>query len=58
MGQLEEEDDDLQRVIVEKNMHTFGRVVVGIVAGLKALAWQGLLATCPQVPGMLSDEHI
>ena len=49
LGQLEEEDDDLQRVTVEKNMHTFGRIVVAIVAGLKALSWQGLLATCPQV---------
>ncbi|CAM9393900.1 unnamed protein product [Ectocarpus fasciculatus] len=48
LSQLEEEDDDLQRVIVEKNMHTFGRIVVGIAAGLKALSWQGLLATFPQ----------
>eukprot|EP00903_Cladosiphon_okamuranus_P016208 g14956.t1 len=48
LGQLEEEDDDRQRVIVEENMHTFGRIVVGVVAGLKALSWQGLLATCPQ----------
>ncbi|CAN0238541.1 unnamed protein product, partial [Ectocarpus sp. 13 AM-2016] len=48
LGQLEEEDDDLQRVIVERNMHTFGRIVVGIAAGLKALSWQGLLATFPQ----------
>ncbi|CAM9199784.1 unnamed protein product [Scytosiphon promiscuus] len=48
LSQLEEEDDDLQRVIVEKNMHTFGRIIVGIVAGLKALSWQGLLATSPQ----------
>ncbi|CAB1117800.1 unnamed protein product [Ectocarpus sp. CCAP 1310/34] len=49
LSRLEEEDDDLQRVIVERNMHTFGRIVVGIVAGLKALSWQGLLATFPQV---------
>eukprot|EP00752_Nemacystus_decipiens_P009234 g8248.t1 len=49
LSQVEEEDDDLQRVIVEKNMHRFGRIIVGIVAGLKALSWQGLLATCPQV---------
>ncbi|CAM9584892.1 unnamed protein product, partial [Ectocarpus sp. 8 AP-2014] len=48
LSQLEEEDDDLQRVIVERNMHTFGRIVVGIAAGLKALSWQGLLATFPQ----------
>lgn len=49
LTQLGEEDDDLQRVIVEKHMHTFGRIIVGVVAGLKALSWQGLLATCPQV---------
>lgn len=49
LSQLEEEDDDLPRVIVERNMHTFGRIVVGIAAGLKALSWQGLLATFPQV---------
>lgn len=49
LSQLEQEDDDLQRVIVENNMHTFGRIIVGIVAGLKALSWQGLLATSPQV---------
>lgn len=57
LDQLSEEDDDLQRVIVEKNMHTFGRIVVGIVAALKALSWQGLLATCPQVLGVLSDNR-
>lgn len=49
LSQLEEEDDDLQSVIVGRNMHTFGRIVVGIAAGLKALSWQGLLATFPQV---------
>ncbi|CBN76936.1 hypothetical protein Esi_0024_0069 [Ectocarpus siliculosus] len=48
LSQLEDEDDDLQRVIVERNMHAFGRIVVGIAAGLKALSWQGLLATFPQ----------
>lgn len=49
LNQLMEEDDDLQRVVVGKNMHTFARVVIVVVAILKAMSWQGLLATSPQV---------
>lgn len=49
LAQLEEEDDDLQRVVLSKHMHTFARITVGILATLKALSWQGLLATYPQV---------
>lgn len=49
MSELDEEDDDLQRVIVERHMHAFARIVVAAVAVLKALSWQGLLATSPQV---------
>lgn len=50
MSQLEEGDDDLERVVVGKNMHKYGQIVVGVVAALKALSWQGILATSPQVP--------
>lgn len=49
LAQLEEEDDDLQRVVVGKHMYVFARITVGILAALKALSWQGLLATYPQV---------
>lgn len=48
LAQLEEEDD-LERVVFSKHMHTFARITVGILAALKALSWQGLLATYPQV---------
>ncbi|CAM9235093.1 unnamed protein product, partial [Laminaria digitata] len=46
--ELEQEDDDLQGVIVGSHMHVFGRIVVGTVALLQALSWQGILATSPQ----------
>ena len=49
LSELEQEDDDLQGVIVGNHMHAFGRIVVGTVAVLQALSWQGLLATSPQV---------
>eukprot|EP00904_Undaria_pinnatifida_P007356 jgi/Undpi1/3750/HiC_scaffold_16.g07119.m1 len=48
LSQLEQEDDDLQGVIIGSHMHAFGRIVVGTVAVLQALSWQGLLATSPQ----------
>ena len=49
LAQLEEQDDDQQRAVVAQHMHVFGRITMALVAALKALSWQGLLATSPQV---------
>lgn len=53
LEELEEQDDSLPGVVMEYNMHVFGRVAVGVVAILKGLSWQGLLATSPQVRNRL-----
>lgn len=49
LEELEEQDDSLPSVNMENDMHVFGRAAVGVVAVLKGLSWQGLLATSPQV---------
>lgn len=49
LSELEEHDDSLPGVILANDMHSFGQIMVGVVAVLKGLSWQGLLATSPQV---------